>query len=150
MLIQIEYRPGHGPRKAYPVNALAHCLAELTGKVTLSPSVVSKLKAQGFIIEESRPLAPSQVTPPVRYSQPRTGVQRQLLQDVVAELNGAIKPFEALTRTLAARLPLGDGRDQRVARMQRAIGALIEAGFVRRDGDLVSIPSTDDFLGEAT
>lgn len=149
MLIQVEYRPGHGPRKAYPVNALAHCLAELTGKVTLSPSVVSKLKAHGFTIEESRPLAPSS-SRVARHDGPRVASQRQLLQDVASELDGAIKPFEALTRTLAARLPVGDGRDQRVARMQRAIGALIEGGFVRRDGDLVSIPSTDDFLGEAT
>lgn len=150
MLVQIEYRPGHGPRKAYPANALAHCLADLGRNVTLSPWMLAKLKAHGFTIEESRPPAPSQVTPPVRYSQPRTAVQRQLLQDVVAELNGAAKPFDALVRTLAARLPVSDGRDQRVQRMQRAIGALIEGGFVRRDGDNVSIPSTDDFLGETT
>lgn len=147
MLIQIEYRPGHGPRKAYPVNALAHCLADIGCNVTLSPWMLAKLKAHGFIIEESRPPAPSQVISPRRHSQPRTAIQRQLLQDVAVELDGAAKPFDALARTLTARLPVGNGRDQRLARMQRAIDVLIKGGFVRRDGNNVFLPSTDDFLG---
>lgn len=72
-------------------------------------------------------------------NEPRTQVQRMLLNDVKNELKGGAKAFMEVVRALASRLPTGEGRDQRTQRMQRAVSALVEGGFIHNRDNVLSI-----------